>query len=146
MCASRPARLRAAPHEIASQFGVDPNLDPEMAMVLQMSAQEAEAAAARVGVATEGGGDAMEVDEETLLQRALEMSRQDDQSRQGADGGGTSGAQAQPQPQAQGAGMFDAEDADLQMAMQMSLMEATEQAKKEDKSGKDGEGKDGEGQ
>ena len=39
------------------------------------------------------------------------------------------------------AGMFDAEDPELQMAMQMSMMDAAEEAKKKDGEDKDG-GKD----
>jgi len=135
-----------------NEFGVDPNLDPEMAMALQMSAQEAQAAAtaaAASGEAAPGAPDAMDLDEDALLQRAIELSR-GDQAQGGAQGGTGSAPAAQQGSAAEArggaaggsadAGMFDA-DPELQMAMQMSMMDAAEEAKKKDGEDKDG-GKD----
>jgi len=137
-----------------NEFGIDPNLDPEMAMALQMSAAEAEVAAGGGGgpaAAAPGndGAGAMDVDEDTLLSRAIEMSKQDEAARaaaenQGeaggsgaAEGGGGAGESAGAD-----AGMFDAADPELQLAMQLSMMDAAEEAKKGE--GKNDEKKDGE--
>lgn len=66
-------------------------------MALQMSAQEAQAAAtaaAASGEAAPGAPDAMDLDEDALLQRAIELSR-GDQAQGGAQGGTGSAPAAQ---------------------------------------------------
>lgn len=72
----------------AFEFGVDPNLDPELAMVLRLSMEEERQ---RQQAAAPSGGDAatpapaapppsmpMELDEDALLQQAIALSMQQD--------------------------------------------------------------------
>lgn len=126
-----------------AEFGVDPNLDPELALVLRMSMEEERArqeAAARAQA--EGGGgegaaaaqaeggdaaqgpsgegaaapaageaEAMEMDDDALLQQALAMSMA------GAEGAAAPAAEAPPAAEAGGEPM----DADLALALQMSV-------------------------
>jgi len=106
-------------------FGVDPNLDPELALALRVSMEEERArqeaaAAADGGVGGEGGasgeGAAQPVDEDAgedaLLQQALAMSMD-------ADGGDTTTTPAPPV-----AAAADDEDEELQRALAMSMEDA----------------------
>ncbi|KAK9822233.1 hypothetical protein WJX81_002953 [Elliptochloris bilobata] len=125
-------------------FGVDPNLDPELALALRVSmeeerARQSAAAAATIedagaagssAAAAEGaagaapvaaaGDEAEAMDEDALLQQALAMSMQADQS-----GGGKAPAAAPaPAPAAPAADQdmaLDAADDELQRALQMSM-------------------------
>ncbi|BDA40933.1 26S proteasome non-ATPase regulatory subunit 4 [Coccomyxa sp. Obi] len=134
----------------AFEFGVDPNMDPELAMALRVSMQEERArqeaataaAAAADGTAGEAGpsaapageGDkvtaapaavdeATPMDEDALLQQALAMSMQVD-SAGGLENAATSAAPSAAAPSASSGvdvGMFDTEDEDLRLALQMSM-------------------------
>eukprot|EP00192_Tetraselmis_astigmatica_P013031 CAMPEP_0117673850 /NCGR_PEP_ID=MMETSP0804-20121206/14706_1 /TAXON_ID=1074897 /ORGANISM="Tetraselmis astigmatica, Strain CCMP880" /LENGTH=385 /DNA_ID=CAMNT_0005482643 /DNA_START=145 /DNA_END=1302 /DNA_ORIENTATION=- len=123
------------------EFGVDPNLDPELALALRVSLEEERArqnaaAAAAGGPAAEGSGkgnkeeggaaaaapadEAIPMDEDALLQQALAMSMGTD--AQGVDAG------KGPADTEMTAAMD--EDADLQLALQMSMTEKLEEASK----------------
>ena len=145
-----------------SEFGVDPNLDPELAMVLRVSMeeerarQEAAARAAReggdAGAGGAGGGEeggktgggeaaaaaaaaaetgatgtaeAMEMDDDVLLQQALAMSMGQDPGAAGAGASSGAGAGAGASSGAgAGAGAGAAEvDPDLALALQMSMQD-----------------------
>ncbi|CAK0755276.1 hypothetical protein CVIRNUC_002362 [Coccomyxa viridis] len=130
------------------EFGVDPNLDPELAMALRVSMQEersrqeaaaassdaAQPAAAEDGAAggatAEGekaADGAMPMDEDTLLQQALAMSMQ-------VDGGAAepetpAPAQRKSAPAAATApntAMLETDDEDLRLALQMSMGDTEE--------------------
>ncbi|GMH43442.1 hypothetical protein BSKO_11364 [Bryopsis sp. KO-2023] len=124
------------------EFGVDPNLDPELALALRVSMEEerarqnraAEEATAKTGggegsgaeAAKESGakdgekatGDDMDEDDPELLQKALAISMQ----AMGGEGAST----------AQGSGEGDVtmvDDPDLALALQMSMQDAEESGK-----------------
>jgi 26S proteasome regulatory subunit N10 len=112
----------------AEYGGIDPNMDPELAMVLRVSMEEERARQERAAAAaneakegeeskTEGGGEggnaAMEdmSDEDALLQQALAMSMAENQpSSEEAAGADTAMDIAD-----------DDDDAAMQMALQMSM-------------------------
>jgi len=128
------------------EYGVDPSMDPELAMALRISAEEerqrqerenaASGAAAESGgdalpqssfetpaAATAGGGEAM--DEDDLLQQALAMSMQ-----QAAPAAATPAPAAAPAVGTdvspgtmQAIGAMDEEDEELKLAMSMSMAE-----------------------
>lgn len=131
------------------EFGVDPNLDPELAMALQVSLEEerarqaaaaeggpaaAEGGAAAAGgeaaapAAAGGGGAAagvadMDMDEDAVLQRALAMSMAVDEP---AAAGPTPAAPSKAAPP-RDAAMVDADiDDDLQKALALSMQEVVE--------------------
>lgn len=127
------------------EFGVDPNLDPELAMALQVSleeerARQAAAAADGGGAPAEGavaGGEAaapaagtaagvadMDMDEDAVLQRALAMSMAVDE--QPAAAGPTPAAPSKAAPP-RDAAMADADiDDDLQKALALSMQDVVE--------------------
>ncbi|KAJ2160792.1 proteasome regulatory particle base subunit rpn10 [Coemansia sp. RSA 552] len=92
----------------AFDFGVDPDMDPELALALRMSLQEEEerqrreaAAAGTQGEATgkqpstEHGGDAMAVDDDDEeIRRAIQMSLMDSQDGEGGEAGEGSSSNA----------------------------------------------------
>lgn len=68
------------------EFGVDPSLDPELAMALRMSLQEAQEAEARQSAASTSApppvpvpAEPTDAEEEALLRQAIEMSKADNQ-------------------------------------------------------------------
>ena len=166
-----------------NEFGVDPNMDPELAAALAASAQEAgflpladgtlvpPGAAGGIGIGDHhqppGGvenpnqaqagvttGEDMEVDDEdALLQQAIAMSREAPEvgtgtgggvgngaENVGGDGDGGAGAREAGPGVTNGVGggemevddMFGSIDPELQMAMQLSMMEATLAAEREE--------------
>jgi 26S proteasome regulatory subunit N10 len=130
----------------AEYGGVDPSMDPELAMALRVSMEEerarqerltAERAAAGGGEGKEGepaaggeGGDAAadgadHPDEDALLQQALAMSMQEDSVAPAvASGGGAPPAAAATDMDTTGGGAGDDDDdAAMQMALAMSIQE-----------------------
>ena len=117
--------------------GVDPTLDPELALALRVSMEEERARQeAQARAASEAGGppgaaapppagadDVMQLDEDALLQQALAMSM-------GSEGGGEPAPGAAAQPGALGGGDEFAEDPELALALQMSVAEAQEASQK----------------
>ena len=120
------------------EFGVDPNLDPELALALRVSLEEERARQNAAAAAAQEGGDAAAtgapsaeptaapaadaapepMDEDALLQQALAMSMQEGESDAAAPlepAGGT----------APDTNMFE-EDAELQLALQMSMAEGSD--------------------
>lgn len=107
-----------------SQLGVDPTLDPELALALRISMEEerarVEAAAAEGNEAKEqdnveeGGNEVEAMDEDTLLQQALALSMQ---------GGGGDAAQDMNKEEQEDAPAEDVEvdDPELALALQMSM-------------------------
>jgi len=128
--------------------GIDPNMDPELAMALRVSMEEerarqeraaaesageskdaemTDAAAAPAGEAA-AGGDVEMSEEEALLQQALAMSMNENEptSEEAAAGDSKPAAAAAPEE-------MD-EDAAMQMALQMSMQTEEEKPKEEGKS------------
>lgn len=130
------------------EFGVDPNLDPELAMALQVSLEEErarQAAAAggggegAAGDAAAGGGEAaaaapaagaaagvadMDMDEDAVLQRALAMSMAVDEPA--AASGPTPAAPSKAAPP-RDTPMVDGDiDDDLQKALALSMQDVVE--------------------
>ncbi|KAJ7822501.1 hypothetical protein B0H14DRAFT_2454732 [Mycena olivaceomarginata] len=69
-----------ANNNAAFEFGVDPSLDPELAMALRMSMQEAaarEAAAAPAGSSSAAPADPTDSEEDALLKQALALSQEE---------------------------------------------------------------------
>ena len=112
------------------ELGVDPSLDPELALALRMSVEEERARQAAqqnketqqtpaVGDASTAGkgvdNDVEAMDEDTLLQEALALSMQ---------GGQDSQPQQERQEATEGVTMEDIDDPDLALALQMSMAEA----------------------
>lgn len=119
------------------EFGVDPNLDPELALAIRVSLEEERArqnAAAAAAAAAASDGTAqpaatpqatpsasapaaaappadVEMDDDALLQQALAMSMEVEQAEK-----------TEPVPDTS-APMFDAEDEELQMALQLSMQD-----------------------
>jgi 26S proteasome regulatory subunit N10 len=127
--------------------GMDPNMDPELAMALRVSMEEERARQERAAAAaatTQGGGDAEMTDsasaaatttpagfemseEEALLQQALAMSmNENDPTDEAATEDSKPAAQMETEE-------VDDEDAAMQMALQMS-MQTDEEPKEESKS------------
>jgi 26S proteasome regulatory subunit N10 len=121
--------------------GMDPNMDPELAMALRVSMEEERARQERAAsaAATEGGRDAEMTDsaaappadlemseEEALLQQALAMSMNENDPTEEA-------AAEDSKPAAQMEAEEADEDAAMQMALQMS-MQTDEEPKEESKS------------
>lgn len=131
------------------EFGVDPNLDPELALALRVSLEEERArqdaarAAAGGAAATDdspatqeaspatatpapaavtGGGD-VDMDEDALLQQALAMSMQVDDTFPQSSTAGEAPADA---------AMLDAADEELQLALQLSMQDAEGDDKQKD--------------
>lgn len=125
--------------------GMDPNMDPELAMALRVSMEEERARQERAAAAaatTQGGGDAEMTDsasaaalpaglemseEEALLQQALAMSMNENDPR---DEAATEDSKPAAQMETE---EVDDEDAAMQMALQMS-MQTDEEPKEESKS------------
>ena len=133
------------------EYGVDPSIDPELAMALRISAEEerqrqeredaagggaaAEGGAAVEGAAVEGaaaGGDAMVTDEDSMMQQALAMSMQADgtapatPAKAAAPAVAVPGADVSPGTLAaitQSDAMLDDEDEQLRLAMAMSVQD-----------------------
>lgn len=121
--------------------GVDPNMDPELAMALRVSMeeervrQERVAAAAAAAAASEETKDAempQVSEEDALLQQALAMSMQENDPK-------PEGAEDEAKPAAT-AMETDDDDAAMQMALQMS-MQQEESTAAQDKDGDDGDKK-----
>ena len=141
------------------ELGVDPALDPELAMALRMSVEEERARQAREAAAADGqgadgqgadgqGGDGqggndpqqedadeapMEMDEDSLLQQALALSMQ------GAAGEpATDNATAAANEAAQDAVLMEGiDDPELQEALALSMQMAKDEAKDEAKDTED---------
>jgi len=113
--------------------GVDPNMDPELAMALRVSMEEERARQERIAAASaaeetkqdmdvdtqqapENEGDA---DEDALLQQALAMSM--------AEGGDEEGIEVAEKMEVQQEVDEDDEDAAIQLALQMSMQPDTEE-------------------
>eukprot|EP00051_Salpingoeca_urceolata_P005350 m.72512 g.72512 ORF g.72512 m.72512 type:complete len:400 (-) comp14254_c0_seq4:44-1243(-) len=134
-------------------FGVDPSVDPELAMALRLSAEEARdrqrqadggdagadagnASTPTPAPATTGGDgpapmDVMEDDGDAELRAALALSLQEAQSMSGGDSGATEGtlSDGAPQPMetaADNEADADDEQAQIQRALQMSMAQAGE--------------------
>lgn len=134
------------------ELGFDPNLDPELALALRVSleeerARQAAAATAEGGTsaataegapaagaatadkpaaaaAAEGGAAGMDLDDDALLQQALAMSMQVDESAEGTPApAAPAGGAAAP---GSDANMFDAVDEELQLALQLSMQDTME--------------------
>ena len=142
------------------ELGVDPNLDPELALALRVSIEEERArqaaAAAAAGGAAEAAGAAgptpgapaaepavdevgdgvQDMDEDALLQQALALSMQVDQPTPAPAGGAVVSTPAAP-AKAEGndldEAMLEIDDPELAMALKMSMEEG--QSKKDDKEG-----------
>mmetsp|Transcript_4203 Transcript_4203/g.11416 ORF Transcript_4203/g.11416 Transcript_4203/m.11416 type:complete len:415 (+) Transcript_4203:105-1349(+) len=136
-------------NNFADYGGVDPNMDPELAMVLRMSmeeerARQERAAAAAAETGDEGGGDAAAPaasadtpmaeaandvglsEEEALLQQALAMSMNENEpatSSESKEEDAKPAAAAPAAAEAPQAMDLDDEDAAMQMALQMSMQQ-----------------------
>ena len=116
--------------------GIDPNMDPELAMALRVSMEEERARQERAAAAAGGGdgaggasgdgpagGEGVEVpapgaddDEDALLQQALAMSM-----AEGAGGGDAGAAPMETEGGGSGDGDDDEMDAEMQAALAMSM-------------------------
>lgn len=127
------------------EYGVDPSIDPELAMALRISAEEERQRQEREnvaggGAAAEGGaeggaaagGDAMVTDEDSMMQQAMAMSMQADQAapqtpaKEAAPAVATPGVEVSPGTLAAisaSDAMLDDEDEQLRLAMAMSVQE-----------------------
>eukprot|EP00578_Thalassiosira_sp_NH16_P009311 CAMPEP_0181121778 /NCGR_PEP_ID=MMETSP1071-20121207/24932_1 /TAXON_ID=35127 /ORGANISM="Thalassiosira sp., Strain NH16" /LENGTH=435 /DNA_ID=CAMNT_0023206645 /DNA_START=125 /DNA_END=1433 /DNA_ORIENTATION=- len=129
--------------------GVDPSMDPELAMALRVSMEEERARQERVAAASSGGeegaGDGADAapaaaaapmdtvpevdggeggemnDEDALLQQALAMSMAENQASAAASGGGEEKAAEGTAMDTTGGGDEEDEDAAMQMALAMSM-------------------------
>jgi len=106
--------------------GVDPNLDPQLAMALKESMED-ERLRQEASRKAEGGSAApsttsMELeDEEKLLQDAIAMSMQDQQNMSSSTSTPAPAATSTPAQQSQDVDMMDDDEAQLAMALKMSM-------------------------
>ncbi|KAL7579399.1 hypothetical protein ACA910_014068 [Epithemia clementina (nom. ined.)] len=140
-------------NNFAEYGGVDPNMDPELAMALRVSMEEervrqeraatAAAAANRSGGgenadssgAGDGGGDATMgeagdiglSDEEALLQQALAMSMNENEPTNSAAATSEESKEEEKATTAEGMELDEDDDAAMQMALQMSMQHDTQE-------------------
>ncbi|KAJ6607900.1 hypothetical protein B0H10DRAFT_1816865 [Mycena sp. CBHHK59/15] len=124
----------------AFEFGVDPSLDPELAMALRMSMQEAAAreaasapppaaaAASTSASAATVPADPTDSEEEAMLKQAIALSQQDQDVDMDAD----SGAPPPTAPAPAGGDAMDEDDEDEEAAIQRAIEMSMQQ---DDKAG-----------
>lgn len=152
--AQAAAATMAGNNNFADYGGVDPNMDPELAMALRVSMEEERARQERAVTNTETGTEAAAgstsdtpmaeagqdmgiSEEEALLQQALAMSMNENEpisaSETNQENSAASGA-------TQGVEVDGDDDAAMQMALQMSMQHETTEEAKESQHGKNSDG------
>eukprot|EP01059_Diplonema_ambulator_P033740 TRINITY_DN719_c0_g1_i1.p1 TRINITY_DN719_c0_g1~~TRINITY_DN719_c0_g1_i1.p1 ORF type:complete len:348 (+),score=140.69 TRINITY_DN719_c0_g1_i1:37-1080(+) len=122
-------------------FGVDPNIDPELAMVLRMSMEEERARQEKLRMEAEGKGDTEMpaagepataapppalADEDEELQRALALSMQDSQQAPVTQSTTEKPVETQPAPMEVDGEQELTEEQQMELALKMSMEEATD--------------------